>query len=192
MVRLFFDTETTGLPKSFRAPSTDIDNWPRLVQLSWILADEHKELSRADLIIKPDGFEIPEAASDVHGITTEMALKNGISAKNAVYYFLGAAKCANVLVGHNVTFDTNIVGSELVRAYGKDYIYGIPTQDTMKSSVDFCAIPGSFGFKYPKLIELYRKLFGHDFEDAHNSMADISATYVCYWKLVELGLIEKL
>lgn len=192
MVRLFFDTETTGLPKSFRAPSTDIDNWPRLVQLSWILADEHKELSRADLIIKPDGFEIPEAASNVHGITTEMALKNGISAKNAVYYFLGAAKCANVLIGHNVSFDTNVVGAELVRAYGKDYIYGIPTQDTMKSSIDLCAIPGVRGFKYPKLIELYRKLFGHDFEDAHNSMADISATYECYWKLVELGLIEKL
>ena len=192
MVRLFFDTETTGLPKSFGAPSTDVDNWPRLVQLSWILSDERKELSRADLIIRPDGFEIPKAASDVHGITTEMAMNSGISVKKAVYYFLGAARCASVLVGHNVTFDTSVVGAELVRAYGKDYIYGIPTHDTMRSSIDFCAIPGVRGNKFPKLIELYRKLFGHDFEDAHNSMADISATYECYWKLVELGLIEKL
>ena len=34
-----FDTETTGLPKEYDAPYTDIDNWPRLVQLAWIVYD---------------------------------------------------------------------------------------------------------------------------------------------------------
>lgn len=189
MVRCFFDTETTGLPKDYRAPSTDVDNWPRLVQLSWILMDEKRELSRGDFIIRPDGFEIPREASDVHGITTERAIKEGLPSKAAVYYFLGAARCADVLVGHNVGFDVNIVGAELVRAYGKDYILGMKTQDTMLASVDFCAIPGKRGFKWPKLIELYTKLFGKGFEDAHNSMADISATEECYWELVKLGLI---
>lgn len=65
----FFDTETAGLPKNFSAPTTDVDNWPRLVQLSWILTDERKEV----FIIRPDGFTIPEEASNVHGITTERA-----------------------------------------------------------------------------------------------------------------------
>ena len=30
---LIFDTETTGLPKNWKAPLTDFDNWPRMVQL---------------------------------------------------------------------------------------------------------------------------------------------------------------
>jgi len=28
---LFFDTETTGLPRNWKAPVTDLDNWPRMV-----------------------------------------------------------------------------------------------------------------------------------------------------------------
>jgi len=33
---LFFDTETTGLPKNWKAPIEDLNNWPRLVQLAWL------------------------------------------------------------------------------------------------------------------------------------------------------------
>lgn len=77
MVYLFFDTETTGLPKRYDAPSSDLENWScRLVQLSWLMEDDSKTLlSQGDLIIKPDGFEIPKQASDVHGITTEWHLR---------------------------------------------------------------------------------------------------------------------
>ena len=186
----FFDTETTGLPKSFRAPASDVNNWPRLVQLPWILTDEKKELSRADFIIRPDGFEIPTEASDVHGITTERALREGIGVKEASYYFLGAARCADFLVGHNVTFDAMVMGAELIRNWKKDWLDGMKLLDTMRAATDFCAIPGKFGsYKFPKLMELYEKLFGHGFEDAHNSMADISATAECFWKLREMGLI---
>lgn len=186
----FFDTETTGLPKNYQAPSTDVDNWPRLVQLSWILTDERKELSRGDFIIRPDGFQIPEAASNVHGITTERALKEGIGVKEAIYYFLGAARCADYLVGHNVPFDLHVAGAEFVRIWGKDWILGMKWLDTMQASTDFCAIPGARGYKWPKLIELYTKLFGHGFEDAHNSMADIAATEECFWALVDRGIMK--
>ena len=36
---LIFDTETTGLPKSWNAPITDTDNWPRCIQIAWQLHD---------------------------------------------------------------------------------------------------------------------------------------------------------
>jgi DNA polymerase III subunit alpha len=56
---LIFDTETTGLPKSYSAPLTDFDNWPRLVQLAWQLHDgKGKLIRRNNLIVKPEGFEI--------------------------------------------------------------------------------------------------------------------------------------
>ena len=57
---LIFDTETTGLPKRFNAPITDIDNWPRCIQIAWQLHDADGSLiEHQDFIIKPEGFEIP-------------------------------------------------------------------------------------------------------------------------------------
>jgi len=37
---LIFDTETTGLPKNWKAPISDTENWPRCVQLAWQVHDE--------------------------------------------------------------------------------------------------------------------------------------------------------
>ena len=191
MVYLFFDTETTGLPKDYNAPSWDLDNWScRLVQLSWIMKDDNQTLlSQGDLIIKPDGFEIPVESSQIHGITTEIAKEKGVDLKKAVYYFLGACRMADLIVGHNVNYDMHVVGAELIRTWGKDFIEKLPTADTMLSSIEFCKIPGKYGYKWPKLMELHNKLFGCDFEDAHNSFADISATEKCFWELRKKKLI---
>ena len=47
---LIFDTETTGLPKKFNVPISDLDNWPRCVQIAWQLHDydgsliEHEQI----------------------------------------------------------------------------------------------------------------------------------------------------
>lgn len=46
----------------------------------------------------------------------------------------------------------------------------------MKSAIDFCKLRNFYGYRYPKLQELYNKLFGADFENAHNAFSDISAT----------------
>lgn len=192
MVYLFFDTETTGLPKNkqYNAPSSNLDVWDscRLDQISWIMQSDKRPkevLAKGDFIIRPEGFEIPKESSDVHGITTERALAEGEDLKKVMYYFLGAAKLADVIVGHNVSYDMHVAGAELIRTWGKDYIQDLKTEDTMLSSIEFCAIPSPYGngFKYPKLIELYKKLFNKEFEDAHNSMADITATAKCYWAL---------
>lgn len=191
MIYLFFDTETTGLPKNYNAPSSDLDNWsPRLVQLGWIMQNERKEvLSMGNFIIKPDGFEIPKASSDVHEITTEKALAEGEDLKKIVYMFLGAARLADVIVGHNISYDMHIMGAEMIRTWGQDYIEKRPTICTMQSSIEFCKIPGKFGFKYPKLQELHKKLFDKEFEDAHNAFADINATAECFWEMKKQGII---
>ena len=57
---LIFDTETTGLPRSWKAPITDVENWPRCVQIAWQLYDEMGALiEQKDFLIRPDGFDIP-------------------------------------------------------------------------------------------------------------------------------------
>ena len=76
---LIFDTETTGLPKNFRAPITDTDNWPRCIQIAWQLHDELGNcIEHEDYLIKPEGFNIPYDAEKIHGISTELAEQDGI------------------------------------------------------------------------------------------------------------------
>lgn len=154
------------------------------------MKDEKQNLlSQGDFIIKPEGFEIPAESSNVHGITTEIAREKGVDLKKAVYYFLGACRMADLIIGHNVNYDMHVVGAELIRTWGKDFIENLPTADTMLASIDLCKIPGKYGYKYPKLMELHNELFGCDFEDAHNSFADISATEKCFWEMRKRKLI---
>ena len=59
----------------------------------------------------------------------------------------------------------------------------------MLSSINYCKILGKDGYKYPKLQELYRKLFGKEFEDAHDALCDTEATEKCFWELKKQGII---
>jgi DNA polymerase-3 subunit epsilon len=196
MKLLFFDTETTGLPKNYKAPYTDVDNFPRLVQIAWILYNvgegEAREVSTNNCIVTPDGFDIPEEASAVHGFSTEEALKWGIPLKHVVNKFHSDVRIADVVLAHNISFDRNIYASELVRA-GKAALaqefMSSPMKCTMEASTDYCKLAGNYGYKWPKLAELHSILFNEEFEGAHDALVDIRATAKCYFKLVELGIM---
>ncbi len=188
---LFFDTETTGLPRNWRAPVTDVDNWPRLIQLAFLRFDaEGNQLSSGDSIIKPEGFVIPSSAVQIHGISTEKALFEGRPIGQVLQSFNELVADAEVLVAHNINFDEKIVGSELIRAGMPNNLVSKRKICTMESSTEFCAIKGPYGNKWPKLSELYFQLFGTVFEEAHNAATDIQATATCFWELKRRGVIR--
>ena len=187
---LYFDTETTGVPLNYKAPSSDTNNWPRLVQLAWILTDEEgTRIHTGNLVIKPDGFVIPADATKVHGITTQRAKEEGVPLAEVIERFKSDLDMATYIVGHNIEFDKKIVGAEMIRLGMKDELEKKKSYCTMQSSIDFCKIPGKYGYKYPKLQELYKKLFGSEFENAHDAMSDIEATEKCFWELKKRKLI---
>lgn len=188
---LFFDTETTGLPRSWQAPVTALDNWPRLVQLAWLACDaEGGVLASFSGIIKPEGFTIPVDASRVHGITTERALKEGRDLGAVLREFKAQLDLAQCLVAHNMSFDEKIMGAELLRNKLPDIPAAKPKICTMHSTTEYCAIPGPRGYKWPKLTELHHKLFGCDFDGAHDASADVAATAKCFWELRRRGIIK--
>ena len=77
---IIFDTETTGLPKNWNAPISDLDNWPRAIQIAWQVHDELGHLvEHKDFLIRPDGFDIPYDAERIHGISTALAEQEGVS-----------------------------------------------------------------------------------------------------------------
>ena len=61
------------------------------------------------------------------------------------------------IIAHNVNFDIKIVGAEFLRKNIPNLL-SKPAIDTMKKTTDFCKIPNEYGFKWPKLEELYFKL----------------------------------
>lgn len=191
MSYLFFDTETTGLPLRWNAPITDTANWPRLVQLAWMVCDAEGRIeAKRNAIIRPEDYTIPVEVARIHGITTQLALEKGESLKEVLEEFSEEIDKAQALVGHNISFDECIVGAEFERLRMMTSLFLKPKYCTMKSSVDYCKLPGKKGFKAPRLSELHRILFGTGFEDAHNAWADVEATAKCFWKLKELGVIK--
>ncbi len=187
---LFFDTETTGLPRNWKAPVTDVNNWPRLVQLAYLLYDNNgNKVSGGDFIIKPEGFIIPVAASRVHRITTERAISEGQSIAHVLQHFDSLIRQASFLVAHNMSFDEKIVGAEFIRNGMQNSVASKNKICTMQRSTNFCAIYGPYGYKWPKLSELHYKLFGIGFDEAHNAAVDITATVKCFWELRRIGKI---
>ncbi|MFQ5899357.1 MAG: 3'-5' exonuclease [Candidatus Methylomirabilia bacterium] len=183
---LFFDTETTGRPRRHDAPASDVDNWPRLVQIAWLLTDASgNELRSEGLIIRPDGFEIPPSATRIHGITTGTARRLGIELRRALTAFANDLSRAEVLVGHNVQFDERVVGAEFFRTgQRKNPLDSKTRYCTMRSSRDFCRIPGGpRGYKWPTLEQLHVALFGVAFKAAHNAVADVQACARCFFEL---------
>ncbi len=114
---LIFDTETTGLPKSYKAPMTDTGNWPRCIQIAWQLHDEMGQvLEHNNFMVQPEGFNIPFDSEKIHGISTELAQEQGISLQECLERFNTVLGKTKFLVGQNVTFDVNIMGAEFIRA----------------------------------------------------------------------------
>jgi len=192
---LIFDTETTGLPKSWNAPITDTDNWPRCIQIAWQLHDELGNiLEHNDFLIQPDGFNIPYDAERIHGISTDLAQEKGITLKESLHFFNEALGKTKFIVGQNLNFDLNIMGCEFHRLGIESNLTSLPILDTCtEKTALMCQIPGGrYGkFKLPTLTELHKHLFGAGFGDAHNATADVEATTRCFLELIRLREFTK-
>ena len=183
---IFVDTETTGLPNNWNAPLSDSDNWPRIVQIAWLVYDENgNELKSNNYLIKPNNFVIPENVIKIHGITNERANAEGSDLMAVLYEFNENLKHCECIVGHNISFDTNIIAAEFLRlGIETDTILGMTSHCTMKTNVDLCKIQGGFrGYKYPKLIELYKIVMGKELANAHDALVYIKAAAECFWAI---------
>ena len=191
---LIFDTETTGLPKRWKAPLTDSENWPRCIQIAWQIHDIKGTLIRhEDYLISPDGFTIPFDSEKIHGISTALAENQGTPLAEVLNKFHTALNEVEFVVGHNVSFDRNIMGAEYLRSGLEDVFEQKAVIDTCtEETARLCQIAGGRGgkFKLPTLSELYYFLFQERFEDAHNATADVEATTRALFELLRKEFIH--
>ncbi|KPM32304.1 DNA polymerase III, alpha subunit [Croceitalea dokdonensis DOKDO 023] len=185
---LIFDTETTGLPKRWDAPITDTDNWPRCIQIAWQLHDDMGRLvEHQDYLVRPEGFNIPYEAEQIHGISTALAEQQGIPLATVLQKFNAAMERTTFIVGQNVGFDVNVMGAEFHRMGVENPLQSLPVLDTCtEHTAQLCQIPGGRGgkFKLPTLTELHQYLFNKPFAEAHNATADVEATTRCFLELI--------
>lgn len=189
---IFFDTETNGLPKNYKAKMQDVNNWPRVIQLGWIfLSADLKTSQENKFFIKPDGWTIPHEPFWIDkGYSTERCEQEGTPMKVVLQALVNDINKSQYMIAHNVNFDYNVLGAEMIR-YGARATAKTEKICTMEIGTDLCQLPGQYGFKWPKLEELYRHLFGEDFIGAHDALSDCKATMACFLKMVHDGLVLK-
>jgi DNA polymerase III subunit epsilon len=192
---LFFDTETTGLP-DLKMPA-EWEGQPRICQLGAIVTDRDGRVkAEANLLIRPDGWTIPEAASAVHGISQADAEKYGVTMKGALSVFARLMKMADTLIAHNLRFDLFLLEIEATRTDLSRFAFEFPKgcYCTMTGSTHVLQLPptqkmqaaGFTKFKNPNLQEAYRHFFGREFEGAHDAMADVRACRDVFFALKKL------
>lgn len=188
---IFFDTETTGLPKDWRAPMTKLSNWPRVIQLAWMVCDDTGCILTAEKrLIKPDGWEIPTEKFWLdNGFHQKQSLKDGIPISQVLGIFINDLNHCSVLVAHNMSFDYNVLGAEMIRANKKgNVLKKICTKD---EGTEYCKLPGNYGrYKWPNLTELHQKLFNKPFEGAHDALSDVIACKDCFFEMIKLNIIK--
>ena len=180
---LFVDTETGGLTQ----PSLPADHpsQPQLVQLGVILADDQAhEIASAELIVRPDGWSIPDAAARVHGITTELAKAVGIPLTTVLSVFLNLRANADEIVAYNLDFDDLVMRAAIART-GRSPASPGPSRRTccMRLATPIVDLPptakmqaaGFLKNKPPSLTEAHQFFFSEGFKGAHGALADARA-----------------
>jgi DNA polymerase III epsilon subunit-like protein len=202
---LVFDTETTGLPKTKNINPETLNLWPHIVQFSYIVYDTELNdiIDSGDTIVKMNNINIPEDSVKFHGITNEISDKKGVDIELILIDFLYHLTKIDILVGHNIAFDINMIKVELLRIINKttdenevvvcknnlDVITNFKNiYCTLYESIKLCDIKavdkyGRTYVKFPKLVELHEKLFKTTPNHLHNSFNDILVTLRCFIKL---------
>lgn len=190
MIRIIFDTETTGL---VRAAATPIDKQPKVIELYALMVDgpKLKKVDEYHALIQP-GQKLSEEIINITKIDDKMLKGKPTWAKlhpDIVKFF----SRAEMVAGHNLTFDMDMLNLETRRmqieaAVKKARVVG----DFPWPRFRLCTVEATEHIKgrRMKLSELHEHLLGEGFSGAHRAKADVDALHACMIELVKRGEIQ--
>ena len=163
--------------------------YPEIIQISWVLTNRECVVLKKNSFIIDTPFLKTNNSSEFVNINFDVARKVNFSLTHALKKLTEDIKICDYVVAHNIEFDIEILGHYFVKTYGANPFSKKKMICTMKSTVNFCKIPNNYGYKYPKLSELYFSLFGYQVKNSHNAEVDVLHTLECFKKLKALGKI---
>uniref|UniRef100_A0A6C0KXM6 Exonuclease domain-containing protein n=1 Tax=viral metagenome TaxID=1070528 RepID=A0A6C0KXM6_9ZZZZ len=186
------------------------ERWNNIIQISYILYDTDTNYFESvdEYVELPDELVEGFLSNESTHYTVRNALielKNAKSRSEAkelrdvIHHFLEDFERADIVVGHNVEYDKNMVLAELMslhlstrdERYLNNFMkiqYSNKFICTAKRGIDECKIEmtgynGKKYYKIPRLQELYMHLFGHlpVEEKLHNALNDVIVTFRCFY-----------
>lgn len=174
MQYIAFDFETSGLPKGRKPVTRETlgqHDTCRAVSLSAArFSSKGRLVDTFDAMILPTDFSISPGSVAIHGITEEMARSKGrpfLQVFTDFMTFIGPR--TKTMVAHNAKFDVSVLRSEMIR-------HGIDL--SLTDDLNFRCTLELYRERFLKPIRLgvlYEEIFGEQFENAHNSLADCIA-----------------
>lgn len=136
-----------------------------------------------------DRLRYEQGAFNVNGLDRDYLNTNGVTEREAIERVVGFIKRnypgkPNIL-GHNVVFDVQFMNALFMRngsGMFTDFVYYHP-KDTM-ILLDGLRSAGLVNLRSVSLVNAYKHFFGKDFDNAHNSEADVIATEELYDKII--------
>ena len=189
---LFFDTETTGLPRDKRLNALlGRANWPDLVSISWIVCEGGKPVKKETHIVRPQGWNISAEVAKIHGITDEIAHERGEPLREVLHKFTTDLRTCNYIVAHNMEFDRNVLHAAYKWRLNADPREFWPYEAevcTMVLSRDELKLPAKYPkpndpYKLPRLDELYEATFNAKAPaGAHSADRDTEVLTAIFWE----------
>ena len=174
MQYIAFDFETSGLPKGRKSVTRETlgqYDTCRAVSLSAArFSSRGRLVDTFDAMILPTDFTISPGSVTIHGITDDMAKSKGrpfLQVFADFMTFIGPR--TKTLVAHNAKFDTSVLRSEMLR---HDIDLSIIEHLNFRCTLELYR---ERFLKPIRLGVLYEEIFGEQFENAHNSLADCIA-----------------
>jgi DNA polymerase-3 subunit epsilon len=158
------------------------------VQIAMLmLAEDGTETSMAALIIRPEGWLIPPEITEIHGISQERAMDEGVPEAIATRLFVAMQQRASLRVAHNESFDRRIMRIAMLRSgLSREAVEAIeqrPAFCTCNAARPILNLPptgrmvaaGRTGPKPPKLEECFRHFFAEELTGGHDALVDARA-----------------
>lgn len=175
MIRILFDTETTGLLKP---GANHVDEQPEIVELYAVMINEEFELlGEFNSFFKPK-IPLTDELTKIHGINNEMLDKApsfGDKFEELAKFFTGTDE----MIAHNLAFDRSMLANELIRI---DKLINFPWPRIHTCTVEM-AMP--IEQRRINLGKLHMYATGKQHEGAHRAKADVHALVRCYHWMME-------
>jgi len=187
---LHYDTETTGIP--IAGQPSEHPGHPHIVSLSAVLDDDQGVARRVmSVIVKPNGYRLEDfpEAFNVHGITTDVAMKYGVDLADALEQFINLARFADVLSSFSHHFDFKLLKIGCARILPT---VGNAWREYLETKASICTMETAahhlIGRKRISLKNAFFEFFKTEIQKGkHGSLPDAYASRKIYYELKERG-----